>query len=117
MFIIILMFTIRKLDEVPKTIALILLDPESRCQGRNHRRAYSCSILPITVYGNCWCSHIALLVFFFAFYFFLIGGQVLYNIVLASATHQHELATGIHMSSPSLFLQLSVFQSFSSSHI
>ena len=70
MFIIILMFTIRKLDEVPKTIALILLDPESRCQGRNHRRAYSCSILPITVYGNCWCSHIALLVFFFCILFF-----------------------------------------------
>jgi len=55
--------------------------------------------------------------FFFAFYFFLIGGQVLYNIVLASAAHQHELATGIHMSSPSLFLQLSVFQSLSSPRI
>ena len=28
-------------------------------------------------------------------------GQVLYNIVLASATHQHESVTGIHTSHPS----------------
>ena len=28
-------------------------------------------------------------------------GQVLYNIVLASATHHHETATGIHTSHPS----------------
>ena len=67
MFIIILMFTIRKLDEVPKIIALILLDPETRCQGRNHRRAYSCGILSITVYRNCWCVHIAVLGFFLHF--------------------------------------------------
>ena len=32
-----------------------------------------------------------------SFLFFSIGGQLLYNIVLASTTHQHELATGIHM--------------------
>ena len=30
-----------------------------------------------------------------------IGAQLLYNIVLASATHQHESAIGIHMSPPS----------------
>ena len=87
MFIIILMFTIRKLDEVPKIIALILLDPETRCQGRNHRRAYSCGILSITVYRNCWCVHIAVLGFF-CILFLLIGGQVLYSIVLASVAHQ-----------------------------
>ena len=33
------------------------------------------------------------------FYFsFLIGGELLYNVVLASAVHQYELVTGIHMS-------------------
>ena len=31
----------------------------------------------------------------------IIGGQLLFSIVLASATHQHELATGRHMSPPS----------------
>ena len=31
----------------------------------------------------------------------IIGGQLLYNIVLASATHPHESATGIQMSPPS----------------
>ena len=34
---------------------------------------------------------------FFSFSFF-IGGQLLYNIVLASATHQHRSVTGIRMS-------------------
>ena len=93
------MFTIRKLDEVPKTIALILLDPESSA-----RAEITGGLIPA---ASCpsQCMEIAGAVillfwsFFFAFYFFLIGGQVLYNIVLASATHQHELATGIHMSS------------------
>ena len=50
----------------------------------------------------------------FFFFFFLrsieqnttIGGQVLYNIVLASATHQHESAIGIHMSPSSWTLLL-----------
>ena len=116
MFIIILMFTIRKLDEVPKAIALILLDPESGCQSRNHRRAYSFGILSIKVYGYRWCSHIAVLGGFGIFFFFNWRTR-LYNIVLASAAHQHELATGIHMSSPSLLVQLSVVQSLSSSHI
>ena len=45
----------------------------------------------------------------FFFFFFLrsieqnttTGGQVLYNIVLASATHQHKAATGTHRSPPS----------------
>ena len=32
---------------------------------------------------------------------FLIEGWLLYNIVLASAIHQHESAIGIHMSPPS----------------
>ena len=30
----------------------------------------------------------------------IIAGQFLYNIVLASAIHQHKSATGIHMSCP-----------------
>ena len=34
-------------------------------------------------------------------YTFLIGGQLLYNIVLASAIHQHKSATGIHIPPPS----------------
>ena len=34
---------------------------------------------------------------FFIIYLFLIGGQLLYNIVLVSAIHQHESAIGIHM--------------------
>mgnify|MGYP007134505402 CR=1 FL=1 len=34
-------------------------------------------------------------------YLFLIGGQLFYNIVLVSAIHQLESATGIHMSPPS----------------
>ena len=34
------------------------------------------------------------------FNLFLIGGQLLYNVVLLSAIHWHESATGIHMSSP-----------------
>ena len=32
---------------------------------------------------------------------FLIGGWLLYNVVLFSATHQHESAIGLHMSPPS----------------
>ena len=48
------------------------------------------------------------------FFFFLrsieqnitIGAHLLYNIVLASATHQHESAIGIHMSPPSWTLLL-----------
>ena len=31
----------------------------------------------------------------------IIAGQLLYNIVLASAIHQHESATGIRISCPS----------------
>ena len=50
----------------------------------------------------------------FFFFFFLrsieqnitIGAHLLYNIVLASATHQHESAIGIHMSPPSWTLLL-----------
>ena len=34
-------------------------------------------------------------------YLFLIGGYLLYNIVLISAMHQHESAIGIHISPPS----------------
>ena len=37
----------------------------------------------------------------FLSYLFLIGGQLLYSIVLASAMHQPEPATGAHMSLPS----------------
>ena len=40
--------------------------------------------------------------FFFHFfkkkYLFLTEGSLLYNIVLVSARHQHESATGVHMS-------------------
>ena len=40
--------------------------------------------------------------FFFSFfkkkYLFLTEGSLLYNIVLVSARHQHESATGVHMS-------------------
>ena len=36
------------------------------------------------------------LIDFFRIYLFLIGGQLLYNIVLVSAIHQHESAIGIH---------------------
>ena len=35
---------------------------------------------------------------FYFFNLFLIGGQLLYNIVLVSALHQHESAIGTHMS-------------------
>ena len=38
--------------------------------------------------------------FFLLILFFLIGGWLLYNVVLLSAMHQHESATGIRMSSP-----------------
>jgi len=34
----------------------------------------------------------------FLIYFFLIGGELLYNIVLVSAIYQHESAIGICMS-------------------
>ena len=40
--------------------------------------------------------------FFFSFFF--IGGKLLYNILLISTKHQHESATGIHMSLPSWIL-------------
>ena len=36
-------------------------------------------------------------ILFFIIYLFLIGGQLLYNIVLVSAIHQHESAIGIHI--------------------
>ena len=39
----------------------------------------------------------------FCYFKFLIGGELLYNIVLVSAIHQHEPAIGIHMT-PSLKL-------------
>ena len=38
---------------------------------------------------------------FFLIYLFLTEEWLLYNIVLVSAIHQHELATGLHMSPPS----------------
>ena len=46
-------------------------------------------------------SQDAVFIIFLKFYLFLIGGWLLYNIVLVSAIHQHESATGIHMSPPS----------------
>ena len=36
--------------------------------------------------------------FFFSIYLFLVGGSSHYNIVLVSAIHRHESATGIHVS-------------------
>ena len=54
------MFTGRKFEEVPKPITLIHVDPESRCQSRNHRRAHSPGILPVMAYGHCRRSHIVL---------------------------------------------------------
>ena len=38
---------------------------------------------------------------FIVIYLFLIGGQLLYNIVLVSATHPHESALGVQKSPPS----------------
>lgn len=55
------MFTVRKLEEVPKPITLIRTDPESRCQSSKHRRAHSPSILPVTAaYGGCSRGHTVL---------------------------------------------------------
>ena len=42
-----------------------------------------------------WQSYLTVLGFFF--FFLLIGGYLLYKIVLVSATHQHESARSIHM--------------------
>ena len=39
-------------------------------------------------------------IFFIYFCKFLIGGQLLYNIVLVSAVQQHESALSIHISPP-----------------
>ena len=39
--------------------------------------------------------------FFYLIYLILIGGSLLYNIVLVSAIHQRESATGVHISPPS----------------
>ena len=44
------------------------------------------------------CLDAGMLPSFYSIHFFLIGGQLLYNIVLTSAIHQHESDTGIHMS-------------------
>ena len=38
--------------------------------------------------------------FFKKIYVFLTGGQLLYNVVLVAALHQHESAIGIHMFPP-----------------
>lgn len=54
------MFTVRKLEEVPKPIILIRTDPESRCQSSKHRRAHSPGVLPVTAYGNCSRGHTVL---------------------------------------------------------
>ena len=40
-------------------------------------------------------------IFIFKMYLFLIEGYLLYNIVLVSATHQHDSAIGVHTSPPS----------------
>ena len=37
----------------------------------------------------------------YMYFFFLIGGWLLYNIMLVSAIHQHESVIGVHMSLPS----------------
>ena len=43
----------------------------------------------------------ALAPFFFKIYLFLIGGLLLYNIVMVSPVHQHESVIGIHRPPPS----------------
>ena len=58
-------------------------------------------IFPMTF---CWTFLYTVLLqpqtFFFNLILFLIGGQLLYNIVMVSATHQHESAVGVQMSLP-----------------
>ena len=45
-----------------------------------------------------WLSNIQYSFIILKFYLLLFGGWLLYNIVLVSAIHPHELAIGIHMS-------------------
>ena len=43
-------------------------------------------------------QHVFKIFIYFHFVYFLIGKQLLYNIVLVSAIQKHESTTGIHMS-------------------
>ena len=74
---------------------------ERQQRGARLRKWYLSGIMvTIITVGSYWLcvSPCAWGGFIFIFYnLFLIGGQLLYNIVLVSAIHQHESAIGIHM--------------------
>ena len=53
---------------------------------------YSLRLISVDAYNSS--------LFIFFFNLFLVGGYLLYNIVMVSAIHQHESGIGIHMFSP-----------------
>ena len=67
----------------------------------NNEIHIKCSVNPSWSCAEArWKQYLPLTHFCWIDVFILIGGSLLYNIVMVLATHQHELVTGIHVPPP-----------------